>query len=462
MKQLLLLIILFSYSTGTFSQKSKVDIQYNETYRNQIHFSPQINKMANPIAIWTADSIYHLYYQYNPHNLFDGYINWGHATSTDLLHWEQQPLAIEQPATVSDSMLQTPWWGAVQGKDNVAHAWVNRWDEGIFKTQSNDGFKWEEEIPVKGTDYLKKSEPHVFWYAPGNHWVMIAYNREATTMHILNSSDGIAWEETSSFNYNFGFPQLMELPVDRKPDDTRWVLVTERGTYMIGQFDGKTFEIETTVKQMNHLKNAGGTLLYNDQAKQRVVAFTGLKSEQQADIASNGLLTFPTEVTLHRYLTGIELQHKPIAEINQLLGKTQRWEERKVYPGINNNILKRVKGTELHIKGSVTILNSDMFGFLVRVDRDKRGTEISYNAKRGVITMMNNQFDYKPAGNKIEFEMIIDRSSIELYLDGGRYVCSATFSPAPGAIRYEFFTAGGEVLVDWMEVSPLKSIWNKQ
>jgi fructan beta-fructosidase len=462
MKQALLSILFILLTGIAFSQRKNDVIKYNETYRNQIHFSPEINKMANPIGIWMADSVYHLYYQYNPHNLFDGYINWGHATSTDLIHWEQQALAIEQPASVSDSMLQTPWWGSVQGKDSIAHAWLNRWDDGIYKTQSKDGFKWETEIPTQGTGHLKKSEPHVFWYEPDNKWVMIAYNRNTSTMHILNSSDGIAWDETSSFNYNFGFPQLMKLTVDRKPDEARWVLITERCTYIIGSFNGKTFEIETPVKQFNQLKNAGGTILFNEKAKHRVIAFTGLKSEQLADIASNGLLTFPTEVTLHNYLSGIELQHKPIVGIDQLLDKTKKWEERKVYPGINNNILKSIKGTEFHIKGSITNINSDIFGFLFRVDREKRGAEISFNAKRGMITVLNNQFDFSPENNKIEFEIIIDRSTIELYLDGGKYVCSGSFAPSPDAIRHEFFTSGGEVMIDWLEVSQLKSIWNKK
>lgn len=41
------------------------------------------------------DGTYHLFYQYNPEGAFHHRILWGHATSTDLVNWTDQPVALE-------------------------------------------------------------------------------------------------------------------------------------------------------------------------------------------------------------------------------------------------------------------------------------------------------------------------------------------------------------------------------
>ncbi|HOO83174.1 MAG TPA: GH32 C-terminal domain-containing protein [Prolixibacteraceae bacterium] len=462
MKQFIILIqILLIASTSAFSKKKDENTKYNETYRNQFHFSPEINKMGSPIALLEHDSTYYLYYQYNPHNLQKGYINWGLATSTDLLHWENHPCVIEQPASITDSMQQVPWWGSVVKSDNGFTAWLNRWNDGIYRTTSTNGVDFANEEKTTGTEQLAQCEPFVFWHSQSNKWIMLAYNRSTNYIHILNSTNGINWNETSTFKYNFGFPQLIEMPIDRKTDKTHWVLFSEKGTYMVCDFDGNALSIVSTVKQLDYGRNTGGTIVFNDIKNDRMISLSEIKSDQLADIASNGVLSIPVEISLHSTPESLEIRQIPLKSLSTLSNDEWLCDEKKIYPGINNNPIKRTRGTEFHIKGQITNLNSDNFGFIVRSNKSIEGTEVAYNAKRGIFTVSNTQFNYTSENKQINFELFIDRSLIEIYIDGGKYVCRTPFVPNPESDRYELFTSGGEIMLNELIISPLQSVWNK-
>ena len=67
---------------------------YTEPSRPQYHFSPAKNWMNDPNGLVYYDGTYHLYYQYNPGGTTWGAMSWAHATSSDLIHWEHQPVAL--------------------------------------------------------------------------------------------------------------------------------------------------------------------------------------------------------------------------------------------------------------------------------------------------------------------------------------------------------------------------------
>lgn len=67
---------------------------YQELYRPQYHYTPARNWMNDPNGLVYVDGTYHLYYQYNPGGNTWGAMSWGHATSGDLTHWTEQPIAL--------------------------------------------------------------------------------------------------------------------------------------------------------------------------------------------------------------------------------------------------------------------------------------------------------------------------------------------------------------------------------
>src|SRR5690242_4170059 len=68
---------------------------YQEDNRGQFHFSSRAGWMNDVNAPLYYRGVYHLYYQHAPNSLVWDTMHWGHATSTDLVHWTQQPIALD-------------------------------------------------------------------------------------------------------------------------------------------------------------------------------------------------------------------------------------------------------------------------------------------------------------------------------------------------------------------------------
>jgi fructan beta-fructosidase len=58
---------------------------YDQPWRPQYHFTPPRNKGE-----------YHLFYQYNPEGNVWGHMSWGHTISSDMVHWQNLPVALHE------------------------------------------------------------------------------------------------------------------------------------------------------------------------------------------------------------------------------------------------------------------------------------------------------------------------------------------------------------------------------
>src|ERR1700730_10131118 len=67
---------------------------YHEQYRPQIHFSPKEKWTNDPNGMVYMNGTYNLFFQYYPDSTVWGPMHWGHATSVDLIHWHQEPIAL--------------------------------------------------------------------------------------------------------------------------------------------------------------------------------------------------------------------------------------------------------------------------------------------------------------------------------------------------------------------------------
>ncbi|MDN3954901.1 glycoside hydrolase family 32 protein [Sporolactobacillus laevolacticus] len=124
------LLLILGITLPVLSTKAKAeDAYYQEPYRDQYHYSAQQNWLNDPNGLIKYDGVYHMFYQYNPYGNQWGNMTWGHATSTDLVHWKEQPVAIPE----SDDNAWVDFWMKTKDDAKPVH-YIGRpttnWDAG--------------------------------------------------------------------------------------------------------------------------------------------------------------------------------------------------------------------------------------------------------------------------------------------------------------------------------------------
>jgi beta-fructofuranosidase len=71
--------------------------------RPQFHLLPPANWINDPNAPIYWKGSYHMFYQYNPTGAYWGDMHWGHAISTDMIHWKHLPMALSPTAGGPDA-----------------------------------------------------------------------------------------------------------------------------------------------------------------------------------------------------------------------------------------------------------------------------------------------------------------------------------------------------------------------
>ncbi len=291
--------ILFLFAIGSLATAQD---SYNQPWRPQYHFTPSHNFMNDPNGMVFYQGEYHLFYQYNPQGQVWGHMSWGHAVSTDMVHWKHLPLAIpEDPNYMIYSGSAVVDWNDSSGlcrnpdpaqRDHscliaiYAAAYKNRQKQHI--AYSNDrGRTWTnyKGNPVIDVDAEDFRDPKVFWYEPQKKWVLVAVLADQRKALFFSSTDLKHWTKLSEFgpagddSGQWECPDLVELPIEGTSEQ-RWVLIINRnpgapagGTgvrYLIGDFDGTQFvEKESAGKKLwaDYGKDFYATNSFNDMPK---------------------------------------------------------------------------------------------------------------------------------------------------------------------------------------------------
>lgn len=475
---------------------------YDETFRPQFHFSPERNWMNDPNGLVHHDGEYHLFFQYNPYGNRWGHMSWGHAVSLDLVHWEHLPVALHEEDGVmifsgSAVVDRNNSSGFGTGGEPPLVAIYTAHREGRqaqhLAYSGDRGRTWQKFAgnPVLDPGMADFRDPKVFWYEPDGRWIMVVALPTQHIVQIYGSPDLKAWSLLSEFGPAgttegiWECLDLFPLRVDGDSGDMKWVLEvdlgddgTARGSsaqYFVGTFDGTSFTAEDpdSVRWVDYGADFYAAVSWNDMPDERRVWLGWMNNWRYAE-------EIPTEPwkgsqsvprTLELAGTDLALIQRPVEELRSLRGDRIRVSELEIRAGVID--LDDVSGTALEIIAEIDVGSADEAGIKVRVGEDEE-TVIGVSRNDGAVFVdrgrsgavgFHPDFPARHKGpvalrnGRVRLHLFVDRSSVEVFADGGRTVITDRIFPALESDGVQAYAVGGTARLVQLEAWPLASIW---
>lgn len=477
-----------------------------DPFRPAVHITPERNWMNDPQKPFLLDGVWHFYYLYNADYPDGNGTSWYHATSTDLVHWEDRGVAIEKYA----NGLGDIWTGtAVVDHDDTAGfgagaviALVTQQDDGVQRqslfVSQDGGYRFEsyEANPVmENPGVADWRDPRVLWDEAAQHWVMAL--AEHDRIGFYTSPDLRQWTYRSDFvTTGLGVlecPDLFPLAVDGDPSDVRWVLaagangtaegMTTGTVYWIGDWDGERFTADEPAHQwLDHGSDYYAAVTWDDPTlpeEERLASRYGIGWMNNWAYAGSlpmqewqgGSDTIIRSIRLGSDGDGLKLISTPAEELRQLEGAPRAIDDVQVDAGTTAELARPDSDAyrltlELSPVGGggearVRVLTGDGTSVTVGYDFDAQAVFVARDADAVAAQMPDayRQVRATPVAatdGRIRLDIVVDVASIEVFAaDGAASLSMATFGSS-GERQLVMEAARGGVEVTGATLTPLR------
>ena len=421
---------------------------YTEQYRPQSHFTPAKNWMNDPNGMVYADGTYHLFYQYNPQNNDWGNMSWGHATSSDLIHWTEQAVALRR-----DELGDIFSGSAVIDKDNTAgygaNAMVAIYTSASSVQQqsiaySNDGgnsFTRYTGNPVIKNNDDNLRDPKVFWHEGSKQWVMALAKGWLRGVEFYGSTNLKNWNHLSTFVVDLpGRPSLQWECPDLIQMGNKWVLLVSvnpggpvlgSGTmYFVGDFDGKEFKADALDYPLwldYGMDNYAGVTWSNTGDRKIMIGW--MNNWQYAGNVPcspwRSAMTLPRELKLTEYAGKPLLCSPVVSEIDKIAGQWQTVNTEALPLDAQKSAYQLRINVSLDQSTTITLGNSNDEKYVIDVNASSRTIAVHRNASTGK-TNFNGSFSIPSIqaplntdGSTVVLDIFVDQSSVEITTQNG-------------------------------------------
>ncbi len=447
------------------------------------HLSPTVGWLNDPNGFSFYQGEYHLFYQYHPYDTNWGPMHWGHCKSKDMLHWERLPAALapdqpyDQNGCFSGSAAETP-----EGQHILMYTGVRKDGNREFQTQCiavGDGINYEKlpanpvitkELVPPGGSFQDFRDPKIWW--DGSQWLAVAGNRTEDgsgavllyasrdlkdwnfkgTIDRSRNQWGKMWEcpdlfpldgqmvllvspqelETSDLNFHKGYESLCLLG-SWEPEKNRFI---RRSVLPIDQ--GLDFY-------------APQTLLAPDGRRIMVAWMQDWDSAKCVPEGQNwfGQMTLPREL----HIRNGRLIQQPVRELERWRGERTAYENVEVsgdmsLPGIFGRTLDLILRLQAQ-DGPFTLKfaqdNSHFTAFTFQPDRSLLTLDRSHSGlPKG--HALSRTIPVHSREGLLELRLILDRFSVEAFVNGGEQTLSATLYTPQEAAGISFQAQGKAVI----------------
>ena len=431
---------------------------YREPLRAQFHFSPRRGWTNDPNGMVFAQGQYHLYFQHNPYGWNWGNMHWGHAVSSDMVHWREEPIALYPP--VYDDMAfsgsaivdrdNTSGWK--KGDNDLLVAAFTSTGRGECMVYSTDrGRTWEE---FAGNPVVKHTgrDPRLLWHEASKQWVMCLYDEfEGKRWITFNTSPDLkAWTFQSRIEGFFECPDLFELAVDGNKKNTKWVLTAASSEYVVGQFDGKKFTPETAKLPGHRGKGFYAAQTFSNEPKGRRVQM-GWFQTATPGAPFNQAMSIPLELTLRTTPDGPRLAWQPVVEMASLRAKQFEKISTMIEPDADP--IAFAQGELVEIRTEFAPRAATEVGF------DVRGVPVIYDAKKQEIVVNGHRAPAPLRDGRQRIIIYADRTNLEVFASDGLTYVPMPVTLDPKITLLSAFVRGGEAKMVSLEAHALNSVW---
>lgn len=479
------------------------DTTNREKYRPAYHHTPLYGWMNDPNGMFYKDGVWHLYYQYNPYGSKWQNMSWGHSTSKDLVNWTAEPVAIEPNGlgtVFSGSCAIDSTGSAGFGKNAIIGMYTSADVSQVQSlVHSEDGGRSFVFYPGNPTIALESEarDPNMFWDAAQQKWVLLLAHALDHEMLILTSPDMKKWTLESSFGKDLGCqegvwecPDLFPLTIDGKK---KWVLICNINPggpfggsatqYFVGDFDGKTFTPDMTpdgkvpTKWMDFGKDNYATVSWSDAPEGRRTVIGWMSNWQYAaEVPTKqyrSANTLPREMGLFKGDDGqIYLSSAPSPELLKLrdrlavnVGKAEIGKKARVFnlPAANDGICEILLDIDAKKSSAVSLTLGNKEGEKVVMVYDVAAHTLSFDRTKSGITDFSQNFPAVTVSptfennGKISLRIFIDRSSIEVFGDNGKFVMTNLVFPTSPYSTLGIASTGASSKITDLKIYSLKA-----
>lgn len=456
------------------------------------HLTPLVGWMNDPNGFCYYKGCYHLYYQYYPNDTVWGPMHWGHATSTDLLHWSYQPCAMapdtgaDEAGCFSGTSVELP-----DGRLLLMYTGVQPDPDGGKDLQNQciaigDGtdFVKDPANPVidrtmlpEGFSGVDFRDPKI-WKENGRYYC-VASSRHVTdqgTILLFESEDTRRWKFVTALDAcHSELGRMWECPDFFALGDTQVLLVSPQemratedcefhsgeGTVaVLGSYDP---DRHTFVRRQVQAVDQGLDF-YAPQTIQapdgRRIMVAWMQTWANTTTAPRphawfGRMTLPRELTVRDG----RLYQQPVRELASIRGAETRLEGVTVEASA---VLPGIAGRSLDLTVTLDVAASpDCRLFALRFAEDgDHFTEIRYDLALGELVFDRSHSGSRrdiahtrrilvqPRDGRLTLRLILDKDCAELFVNDGERAISALVETPLTAEGIRFLTVGGPARLD--------------
>ena len=453
-------------------------VGYDQPLRPQFHFTSRMGWLNDPNGMVYYDGEWHMYFQHVAIRNNTGPKSWGNAVSTDLMHWQQLPHAINPyPNVFGKDGIHTIWSGSAvvdvlnalgrqRGRHENVVCPLHRHEPGWIlprrRLQHRQGANLDQDQrrktghPTSGgflqgaarSTHLLLRSRRILRHdhddrRPGAEGPAVEVDEPAR----LGSHRRHSRTRPPSASTCFTL-RSMVIPINRK-----WVIADAGSHYEVGDFDGKKWTgFGAEDNEGKRLRFEYGDAWYaaqtfNQGPDGRVVHVGWLRSKQpgyrpflEANMPFTQQMSIPIEITLRTTPNGIRLFRNPVKEIEQLYSKSTTLEDVSVQDAnaklaeltpelIDMTLRCGAEDFTLNVRGLRIRYQADAGEFVFANTARVEGEKAAWNRPGPYRDDGVRRIPAPPVDGKVTLRALVDRASLELFVGDGQAAASFVVVP---------------------------------